>query len=64
MTNRQAGPDAVLQLVEDLCGGEFKNIEDVISLEELSSYSQRYKTVAGFSIEELNKQDSIISDLL
>ena len=29
-TNRKAEPDAILQMVEDLCGGEFNNIEDVM----------------------------------
>ena len=28
LTNRQSGPDAVLQLVEDKCDGEFENIND------------------------------------
>ena len=49
-------------MVEDLCEGEFDKIEDVISLEELSKHSQIYKTVAGFSIEDLNKQHSIIKN--
>ena len=60
LTNRKAGSDAILQMVEDLCGGEFNNIEDVISLKQLSEYSQKYKKVAGFRIKELNSQESII----
>ena len=60
MINRKAGPDAILQMVEDLCGGEFNDIEDVISLKQLSEHSQNYKKVAGFSIKELNSQESII----
>ena len=60
MTNRKAGPDAILQMAEDLCGGEFNDIEDVISLKQLSEHSQNYKKVAGFSIKELNSQESII----
>ena len=50
----------ILQIVEDLCGGEFNNIEDVISLKQLSEHSKKYKKVAGFSIKELNSQESII----
>ena len=60
LTNRKAGADAILQMVEDLCGGEFNNIEDVISLNQLSEHSKKYKKVAGFSIKELNSQESII----
>ena len=60
LTNWKAEPDAILQMVEDLCGGEFNNIEDVISLKLLSEYSQKYKKVAGFRIKELNSQESII----
>ena len=47
-------------MAEDLCVGEFNNIEDVISLKQLSEYSQKYKKVAGFRIKELNSQESII----
>ena len=39
LTNRKVGPDAILQMVEDLCGGEFNNIEDMISLKQLSEHS-------------------------
>ena len=60
LTNRKAGSDAILQMVEDLCGGQFNNIEDVISLKQLSEYSQKYKKGAGFRIKELNSQESII----
>ena len=55
-----AGPNAILQMLEDLCVGEFNNIEDVISLKQLSEHSKKYKKVAGFSIKELNSQESII----
>ena len=60
LTNRKAEPEAILQMAEDLCGGEFNNIEDVISLKQLSEHSQKYKKVAGFRIKELNSQESII----
>jgi 2-polyprenyl-6-methoxyphenol hydroxylase-like FAD-dependent oxidoreductase len=54
LTNRGSGPDAVLQQVEDRCGGAFTAIEDVIPKEELARHAARYKKVAGFGIEELN----------
>lgn len=55
MTNRSGGgPDAVLQMIEDRCGGQFDRIEDVASHEELAEHAEKYKRIAGFSIEALN----------
>ena len=54
------GPDGVLQRVEDLCGGDFRDIEDVIPRAELAAHAEKYKTIAGFSIEELNAKPGLI----
>ncbi|MGB0504889.1 MAG: flavin-dependent oxidoreductase [Pikeienuella sp.] len=54
------GPDAVLQQVEDLCGGDFENIEDVIPRADLAAHAAKYKKIAGFSIDELNAQPKTI----
>ncbi|WP_136658966.1 flavin-dependent oxidoreductase [Nitratireductor sp. XY-223] len=54
LTNRGSGPDAVLQMIEDRCGGTFDRIEDVASHEELAAHAEKYKKIAGFSIEALN----------
>lgn len=62
MTNRGAGPDAVLQVVEDRCGGVFSHINDVISQDELSGHADKYKTIAGFAISALNSQPSLIPE--
>jgi len=40
--------------------GAFESIEDVISFKKLFEHAQKYKKVAGFSIKELNNQESII----
>jgi 2-polyprenyl-6-methoxyphenol hydroxylase-like FAD-dependent oxidoreductase len=61
LANRGSGPDAVLQMVEDRCGGVFEAIEDVISKQELARHAAHYKKVAGFSIEELNARPPIIA---
>jgi len=61
LTNRGSGPDAVLQQVEDRCGGAFEAIEDVIPKEDLARHAVRYKRVAGFGIEELNARPPIIA---
>ncbi|EBA14601.1 hypothetical protein RSK20926_07618 [Roseobacter sp. SK209-2-6] len=57
------GPDAVLQRVEDLCGGRFKKIEEIIPRAELEAHANRYKSVAGFGIDALNAAPSIIPEL-
>ena len=61
LANRGSGPDAILQRVEDLCGGRFDRIEDVIPRAELAAHSARYKSIAGFSIDDLNARPPIIA---
>jgi 2-polyprenyl-6-methoxyphenol hydroxylase-like FAD-dependent oxidoreductase len=60
-TNRAGkGPDAILQRVEDLCGGDFDDITQVIPRAELAAHAERYKTIAGFSVDELNARPRTI----
>lgn len=56
------GPDGVLQRVEDLCGGDFDDIDTVIPRTELAAHAARYKSIAGFSIEELNARPRTIAE--
>ena len=62
LANRGSGPDAVLQKVEDLCGGDFEVIDDVIPQAELAAHSSKYKSIAGFSIEALNAKPPLIAE--
>lgn len=55
------GPDGVMQMVEDRCGGTFERIDDVIPRAELAAHAEKYKAIAGFSIEELNARAPLIS---
>ena len=63
LANRGSGPDAVLQMIEDRCGGQFDRIEDVASHEELSAHAAAYKAKAGFDIAQLNAAPPILSAL-
>lgn len=54
LTNRGSGPDAVLQMIEDRCGGQFEALEDVASREELATHAASYKSIAGFAVDALN----------
>ena len=61
LANRGSGPDAVMQIVEDRCGGVFDHIDDVISRKELADHAARYKQLAGLAVDELNNRAQTIS---
>jgi len=54
LRNRGAGPFGLLNMVNDRCGGEFENIDDVIPPAERNEFMAKYKAAAGFAIEALN----------
>lgn len=54
LTNRQNGPEAVMQIVEDRAPNGFENLDDVVSYAELEEIANRYKKIAGFDRESLN----------
>ena len=61
LANRGSGPDAILQIVEDRCGGVFGQIEDVISRRDLADHAAKYKRLAGLDIEALNARAPTIA---
>ncbi|MHA6297032.1 flavin-dependent oxidoreductase [Devosia sp. CAU 1758] len=54
LRNRGAGPFGLLNLVDERCGGEFDNIDDVVPADERADFMARYKAAAGFAIDQLN----------
>lgn len=58
--NRGKGPDAVMQMVEDLCGGTFDDLEPILPRATLAAHAEHYKRLSGFSVEGLNAQPPII----
>ena len=60
LTNRVAGPDHILDIVEERCGGEFAVVEDVISQQELAEHARHYKEIAGYALEAVNQAPSTI----
>ena len=60
LRNRGAGPFGLLNLVDERCGGEFDNIDDVIPPLERSDFMAGYKSAAGFAIEKLNTSERTI----
>lgn len=53
--NRAGGPDEVLDLAEQRAPQGFAQVHDVIPREELEAIAARYKQLAGFSTEQVNR---------
>ena len=56
LQNRQMGPEEVMQIVEDRAPDGFKNLDEIISQEELQEIAARYKQIAGFEKDTLNQK--------
>ena len=61
LRNRGAGPFGLLNLLDERCGGVFDDIDDVIPPSERDQFMSRYRTAAGFAMEQLNAAPSIIA---
>jgi len=59
LANRQQGPEACLQLVEDRAPDGLQRLDDVVSNQELQAIADKYKQVAGFAVSELNARSSL-----
>lgn len=60
LANRGNGPDQVMQVVEERCGGEFADISEVLSREELEQTAAGYKKLAGFDVGTLNARRPLV----
>lgn len=54
-SNRQHGPEIVMQMVHERAPKGFDRLEDVISQVELEEVANRYKQIAGFDKQQLNR---------
>jgi 2-polyprenyl-6-methoxyphenol hydroxylase-like FAD-dependent oxidoreductase len=61
LTNRVAGPDHILDVVEARCGGDFDRIDDVISQQELAEHAAQYKSIAGYAVDTTNSAPDTIA---
>ena len=56
--NRTEPPDAILREIYQRTGDQpFDNIADIISADEITQISARYKRAAGFAQEQLNESN-------
>ena len=60
LRNRGAGPFGLLRMVDERCGGQFDNIDDVIPAEERATFMLAYQQAAGFAKDHLNAAPPII----
>jgi hypothetical protein len=51
-SNRQGGPERVVDVVSERAPDGFDRLEDIISREELIAISKGYAKMAGFSLNE------------
>ncbi|PNS17032.1 Ubiquinone biosynthesis monooxygenase COQ6, mitochondrial [Sphaceloma murrayae] len=56
MANRANGPDQVLQLAHERAPDGFENVYDVIPKEELEGIGAKYKAIAGFEMDAVNRK--------
>jgi 2-polyprenyl-6-methoxyphenol hydroxylase-like FAD-dependent oxidoreductase len=55
LSNRQNGPDQVMQIAEERAPQGFRHVHDVIPREELEAIAARYKQIAGFTRQHVNR---------
>jgi 5-methylphenazine-1-carboxylate 1-monooxygenase len=56
LSNRQFGPERVLQVVDERIRGPEDDIASVITRDELDEITRRYRRIAGFDVETLNRK--------
>ena len=60
LKNRELGPERAMQIVEDRAPDGFKQVEDVISIEEMAAITENYKRSAGFDSASVNTRASYL----
>ena len=56
LSNREFGPERVLQLVEERIRGPEDDIAALVTREELEDITRRYRLIAGFDVATLNRK--------
>jgi 2-polyprenyl-6-methoxyphenol hydroxylase-like FAD-dependent oxidoreductase len=56
LDNRQTGPERVLQMVKERCDGRCADVHTCVPPEELAAVAQRYKRLAGFDKDTVNRR--------
>ena len=59
LSNRQHGPERVMDLAEERSPGGFADVNDVFAPGELEDIAAQYKQVAGFDVSSVNRSASV-----
>ncbi|MGX7894277.1 flavin-dependent oxidoreductase [Tsuneonella sp. HG222] len=62
LRNRGAGPFGLLNLVDERCGGQFEDIDAIISPAERAAFMLAYQQAAGFAKDRLNSAPRTIPE--
>lgn len=61
LANRgSGGPDAIMQMAEDRCGGDFSRLNAVLPMQERKDHADTFKRLAGLSVEDTNNRPAIL----
>lgn len=64
LANRgNGGPDAIMQMAEDRCGGDFSRLDTALPYEKRAAHALAFKKLAGLSVEGTNARPSIIAKM-
>ena len=54
------GPDAIMQLAEDRCAGDFSRLDAALPMAERAAHAAAFKKIAGLSVEETNRTNGLL----
>jgi len=61
LANRSGGgPDAIMQMAEDRCAGDFDRLDEALPMAERAAHAARFKEMAGLSVEQTNAAMGIL----
>lgn len=58
--NRGNGPDAIMQLAEDRCAGDFTRLDAALPMQERQAHAEHYKALSGLSVAATNAIDGLM----
>ncbi|MEP3638435.1 MAG: flavin-dependent oxidoreductase [Paracoccaceae bacterium] len=62
LANRgNGGPDAIMQMAEDRCDGDFSKLDAVLPYAERAEHALSFKKLAGLEVDKINTRAPIIS---
>lgn len=61
LANRgNGGPDAIMQLAEDRCAGDFSRLDEALPMAERAEHAAAFKMLAGLSVEATNSAGRLL----